>query len=672
MIGQPIWQNSLILEDKTKSFASEDIRSGKLDDQFQKIQSPNLGFSSSQFWILFSVINPSDQEINWYIEYNFPLIDEVEIFGSNLPKTLLTRLGDKFPYEDRNEDYRNIIFPLIEKPRSISKYYMRISSESTIPLVLDVWTEKELIQKMNKEQIVFGLFYGIMFVMALYNFSIYVFTREKSYLSYVFFITSITFFHLVNNGFAFQYFWPNWVWWGNYCLPFFICLSCVTGVIFANYFLSIKKLSEKVFFSIFVWAGFVSTLSIITFSLPYRVAMVSSIGIAFLSAFVMISCGLYAFKSQVRASRYYLISWSFFLLGVLLYSLKSLGFLPDNHVTRWTIQIGTAVEVILLSLGLADRINFLSKSLRDNLRELSFAKSKIEESEKRFREIFQGSDEVILLLNESFEVLNANRALSKHLGFKLKDILGKKITEFLYKGKGQKSDFNALFVNDKLTDLKMTGSLISFMSEFSQKYIQEPKEMLCRLQYIDFGESREVVATLSPQIEDTMIQLIESEKIELSMNNYLRNAELVSQKITSQLAKYLSSIEQTEVRSCIREIIINAVEHGNLNISFEEKTNALVDGNYLDFLQKRQEDPRYSQKRVKIEYSFNSEFVAYRVTDEGKGFDHKKYMEKSIDQMNENHEEHGRGILMTKSIFDRIEYNDKGNQVSLIKYLNRY
>lgn len=104
--------------------------------------------------------------------------------------------------------------------------------------------------------------------------------------------------------------------------------------------------------------------------------------------------------------------------------------MPDNQITRWTIQIGTALQTILLSLGLADRINFLTRSLREHIRELSHAKLKIEESEKRFREIFQGSDEVILMMNENFEVINANRALSKHMGFRLDDLRGKKSPNF--------------------------------------------------------------------------------------------------------------------------------------------------------------------------------------------------------------------------------------------------
>ncbi|WP_244245441.1 7TM diverse intracellular signaling domain-containing protein [Leptospira kemamanensis] len=671
MFGESIWKEVQVFEDPTHSLTNEEILSGAKDQEFKILDSPNLGFSKSIFWVRMEVFNPTNTLLRWNLLFDFPLLDEIQIFGEPFPKDSKRTLGDTFAFSERNVDYRNPVFPLETPPNGKSVYYLKIQSESTIPLTLQVWTEKEFYEKLNKEQMIFGIFYGILFVMIAYNFFIYIFTYEKSYLLYLFFISSIFFFHLVNNGFAFQYIWPNWVFWANYSLPFFICLSCITGVIFTNNYLSLKKYLPKVSKLIWVWVGILVIFSAVTFLLSYRIAMVTSILLTVPTALLLVYSGTFTYLANVRTARYYLISWAFFLLGVLLYSLKSLGFLSDNHITRWTIQMGTALQTILLSLGLADRINFLTRSLRENLRDLSHAKIKIEESEKRFREIFQGSDEVILMMNENFEIINANRSLSKHLGYRLDDLRDKKITEILYTGRDQKSDYNVMFVNDKLTDLKMTGSAINFKTELSQKYVKEPKEMVCRIQYIDFEETREVLMTLSPEYEDTIIQLIESEKIEISMNNYLRNAELVSQKITAQLSKYLTTIEQTEIRSSVREIIINAVEHGNLNISFDEKSHALMEGNYLEFLQKRQEDPRYRHKKVKIEYSFSHEYVAYRITDEGRGFDHKKHMDKSIDEMNEAHVQHGRGILMTKSVFDRIEYNEKGNQVSLIKFLNR-
>jgi PAS domain-containing protein len=671
MDGKSLLPYLYLLEDPNSVLTGEQILSGSFDSRFKRVTSENLGFSSSQFWIRLPVANKSAESVSWLLEYNFPLIDEIEIYAKVLPPNIIKLTGDLFPFSERNENYRNVIFPLVEKPNSESVYYLRIKSGSTIPLTLEAWSTKEIISKMNKEQIIFGLFYGIMLVMILYNISIYAFTREISYILYVSFISSISFFHLANNGIAFQYLWPDAVWWANFCLPFFIVSSCCLGVFFAVYFLSLKKLAPSLAKIMFIWAYSLIGISLITFLLPYRIGVITAIGFAMPSLVIMITGGVIAYLRKGRTATFYLIAWSFFLLGAILYSLKSLGVLPDNHITRWTIQIGTAMEVVLLSLGLADRINSLSRSLRDNLRELSHVNAKIEESEKRFREIFQGADEVILLLNEESRILNVNRAITKHLGYRTDDIKGKKLEDLLYPMKGKKAGFNLLYLNDKLSELKMVGKVATFQVEFGQKYVKEPKDMYVRFQFIEFEKSREILVTLAPQYEDTLLSFIDCERIEFTINNYLHNAELVSQKVTSHLGKHMSPISQTEVRTSLREIIINAIEHGNLSIGFDEKSEALMEGNYLEFLQKRQEDPRYNQKVIKIEYVLADEYVAYRITDEGKGFDHQKVFNMSIEDLNEAHEQHGRGIHLTRSVFDRIEYNEVGNQVRLIKFFNQ-
>jgi PAS domain-containing protein len=668
MNGKNLHRYITVLEDTKAELSYFDVTSGKYDANFKRVNSENLGFSKSQFWVRLPVENKEESTLSWLLEFNFPLIDEIEIYASNIPAETIRKSGDLFPFHQRSLEYRNVVFTLHEAARSEAVYYIRIKSESTIPLALNAWSHRELISKMNKEQIVIGLFYGIMLVMALYNLIIYLFTRDISYILYVLFIIAISLFHLSNNGLAFQYLWPNSLWWSNFCLPFFMTISCIFGVIFTIFFLDLKKYAPLLERTMFIWCYVLVASSILTLILPYRVSVLTAIGSVIPSSIIMIISGFVTYLRKGRTASYYLISWTAFLLGVILYSLKSLGVLPDNQVTRWTIQIGTALEVILLSLGLADKINTLSRSLQENLKALSLAKVKIEDSEKRFREIFQGTEEIVFLLNEDTQIINANRAITKHLGYRTDDIKGKKLADLLFPMKGKKEGFNLLYLNDKLTELKMVGKVASFQVEFGQKYVKEPKDMYVRLQYIEFEDSREILATLSPQYEDILQGFIDSERIDFTINNYLRNAELVSQKVTANLGKYLDPSAQTEVRTSLREIIINAIEHGNLSIGFEEKSEALLSGTYLDFLQKRQEDPRYNRKSIKIEYVFNDEYVAYRITDEGKGFDHKKVFQKSIDEINESFEQHGRGIFMTRSVFDRVEYNDAGNQVRLIKY----
>ncbi|HNL75834.1 MAG TPA: ATP-binding protein, partial [Leptospiraceae bacterium] len=123
---------------------------------------------------------------------------------------------------------------------------------------------------------------------------------------------------------------------------------------------------------------------------------------------------------------------------------------------------------------------------------------------------------------------------------------------------------------------------------------------------------------------------------------------------------------------CVREIIINSIEHGNLNIDYNTKTELRkVKGRYFQFLQERQNDPLYKDRKVTVFYSLKSNRVSFLVKDEGKGFDHKKMLADNADTANANFLDHGRGIYMTKNTFDKIRYNPAGNKVLLVKYFKK-
>ena len=95
--------------------------------------------------------------------------------------------------------------------------------------------------------------------------------------------------------------------------------------------------------------------------------------------FSMYVIGFWAMLRGSRPARYIIMAFSGLALGVLLYALKTFGILPTNFVTHWSIQIGSSLSVILLSLGLADKIN----AMRFNL-EVLYEKQK--ESEIKAKE----------------------------------------------------------------------------------------------------------------------------------------------------------------------------------------------------------------------------------------------------------------------------------------------
>jgi anti-sigma regulatory factor (Ser/Thr protein kinase) len=132
--------------------------------------------------------------------------------------------------------------------------------------------------------------------------------------------------------------------------------------------------------------------------------------------------------------------------------------------------------------------------------------------------------------------------------------------------------------------------------------------------------------------------------------------------------RYSDSDTVFQIRMSLREILINAIEHGNLDISFEEKTELQANGDYLQYLIERQKLPEYTNKYVTIEFIVNPSLISFRVTDEGKGFDSKKMLQRKKDDQEIQTLSHGRGIFMARDFFDVIEYNEIGNSVYLVKY----
>jgi hypothetical protein len=133
--------------------------------------------------------------------------------------------------------------------------------------------------------------------------------------------------------------------------------------------------------------------------------------------------------------------------------------------------------------------------------------------------------------------------------------------------------------------------------------------------------------------------------------NFLYNANLIDHE------------RKVRFYVAIMELLINAIEHGNCKISYEEKT-ALLDagGDVLELIRQKITDPEISRKKVYLSYRIGPEKSTFRIRDEGHGFDWKSRRQQlGADGLGELH---GRGIFMASHYLDNLEYNDKGNEVS--------
>lgn len=137
-----------------------------------------------------------------------------------------------------------------------------------------------------------------------------------------------------------------------------------------------------------------------------------------------------------------------------------------------------------------------------------------------------------------------------------------------------------------------------------------------------------------------------------------------------ELAPVISNVfpDPNRVLTGVIELITNAIEHGNLGIGYDRKLALQEKGTYNKEVKKRMNDPKYKERKVKIQFKKDPESIQVSITDEGKGFDVKKFQ--SLDEIT-NHLflSSGRGIIIAKTMsFDELNYNEKGNSVIGLVY----
>ncbi|MBL0318563.1 MAG: response regulator [Alphaproteobacteria bacterium] len=111
----------------------------------------------------------------------------------------------------------------------------------------------------------------------------------------------------------------------------------------------------------------------------------------------------------------------------------------------------------------------------------------------------------------------------------------------------------------------------------------------------------------------------------------------------------------------LSELMINAIEHGNLGIGYHEKTILNQQSRWEDEVHKRLELPQHKHKKIKVSAYQLQDMVEVHIRDEGEGFDWQAYLEISPERITDNH---GRGIPIARNIcFDQVEYLGKGNHV---------
>jgi len=127
----------------------------------------------------------------------------------------------------------------------------------------------------------------------------------------------------------------------------------------------------------------------------------------------------------------------------------------------------------------------------------------------------------------------------------------------------------------------------------------------------------------------------------------------------------LMEARQLHLRAALQELVMNAVEHGCLEVRYRDKIEAMAKDQYDALIQQRQQDARFRDRRVTIRaiYEKPKQTLTYQIADEGKGFNWKSRGNLRLDACPTG-DASGRGIFLTQSFFPDLRYNERGNEVT--------
>lgn len=357
-----------ILEDKDGDLTIRDVTSPELSNRFikSKWETPNYGYTDSVFWVRFGLKNDRSGG-DWLLEVDYPLTDRIELYIPSASEAGFTvkKAGDQYPFHEREFKHQNIIFPLPSDMSEESILYLRFESEGTMQMPLNIWSPLAFLEKDHKERLLFGLYYGIILALFLYNLFLFFSLRDVNYLYYVLFIASYGFMQISLTGLAYEYLWPDMPWWSNKAIPLSIAFSVICVSKFSSSFLQARTHVPKInhlFNALMVSAGLVMIFSLVG---DYTLATTFAAGLTMVFILVAMTAGIISWSKGYRLAKFFVIAWSIFMIGQFLYILQAFGVLPQNGVTVNGMYIGSAMELILLSLALADRINIIREEKED-------------------------------------------------------------------------------------------------------------------------------------------------------------------------------------------------------------------------------------------------------------------------------------------------------------------
>ena len=352
-----------VLEDPEKTLTLADLQKPEVASRFKSEQSPaaalSLGYSRSAFWLRLTVRNDSDHALDQMLELSHPRLSSVEFFNPGLDGAYqTTATGNALEFASRPHPSRFFVFPVHLSAHSDQVFYLRIHSTNSILIPAKLWSTTAFHTYERNDYLAQAWYFGMASAMMLFNLLLFFALRDPIYLLYVGFVACSAWMISTINGLASEFFWPMATLWSDVSYYVVASITITVLISFMRRMLNTARVIPKfdhvlkLLIGVLLAAPIFYIIDLQTYSKAAAQLNLASI------VLILASTLLCVFKRE-RSAYFFLAAFSMLVIGGVMTALRSLGMLPTSTLSTYGLQVGSAFEMILLALALADRFNVI-------------------------------------------------------------------------------------------------------------------------------------------------------------------------------------------------------------------------------------------------------------------------------------------------------------------------
>jgi signal transduction histidine kinase len=345
-------------EDPSTQLTFEDIKNKKFITCTKRML--NSGYSDSKFWYRIKLKNESNKK--WIFVIKGTLLDEIEFFEVKPDGTFTKRIsGDHYPHSTREIDSPMFTFYLKIPQNESQTVYLSVKSQDTKQFTLQIDDDGFFNKQLNQVMFRWFFYFGMLFMMFVYNLLLFFSIRDITYLYYVFYIACFGLMQFAIFGYGTQFIWGESVWFTNRAPTVFAGGTTIFIALFSYKFLNISSFFPKLkaIFIYLVTCG--SLIIIVNFIEPTATSNYLTAIISLPNVLMMLVIGTLVLLKGFQPARYYMLAWGVLFFSIAVFLMNAVGLLPESNLKNLILPMGGIFEIILLSFALGNRINTIEK-----------------------------------------------------------------------------------------------------------------------------------------------------------------------------------------------------------------------------------------------------------------------------------------------------------------------